>query len=150
MILTNIEECDRYEYISPLFKQLFDYVRSHDLLNMPIGRIEIDGDRLFINNSDPECVPQEEQRLEVHRIYTDVHILLEGHERIGWSPLSDINSIAVDYDTEGDYMFYSDAPATWFDLTPGQMLIAFPEDAHAPIVGCGKIRKAIAKLKIEK
>ena len=148
MILTNLEECSRYEALHPLFKKLFDYVRTHDLLNMPIGRIGIDGDNLFINNSDPECVAQEDQKLEVHRIYTDIHILLEGHERIGWSPLSSIDAIAVPYNEEGDYMFYNDAPQSWVDLTPGQMLVAFPEDAHAPIVGSGKIRKAIAKLKI--
>ncbi len=148
MILSNLKDCDRYAAIHPLFKQLFDFVRSHDLLSMPIGRIEIDGDLLFINNSETECVEQEDQKLEVHRLYTDVHILLNGNERIGWSQLSDINDISKDYDEDGDYMFFNDKPQSWFDLTPGQIFIAFPEDAHAPIVGKGKIRKAIAKLKI--
>lgn len=148
MILTNINDCNRYEGLHPLFKQLFDYVRTHNLLDMPIGRIEIDGDRLFINNSEPECIAQETQQLEVHRQYTDVHILLSGKERIGWSSTSDIRTVTKPYDEEGDFMFYGDTPTSWFDLTPGQMFIAFPEDAHAPIVGNGKIRKAIAKLKI--
>lgn len=146
MILTNLNDCSRYEGLHPLFKQLFDYVRTHDLLSMPIGRIEIDGDRLFINNSDPDCVAQEDQRLEVHRRYTDVHILLEGNERIGWAPTEELSHISTPYDEEGDFMFYSDSAASWVDLTPGQIFIAFPEDAHAPIIGKGKIRKAIAKL----
>ena len=150
MILTNIENCSRYESLHPLFKQLFDYVRTNELLNMPIGRIELDGDNLFINNSEPECVPQEEQKLEVHKVYTDVHILLEGNERIGWASTEELSQITTPYDEEGDYMFYGDVPLSWVDLTPGQIFIAYPEDAHAPIVGKVKIRKAIAKLKIPK
>lgn len=150
MILTNLKDCSRYEAIHPLFKQLFDYVRSHDLLSMPIGRIEIDGDRLFINNSEPDCVDEESQQLEVHRRYTDVHILLEGNERIGWSAIDDVKNVSKPYDEEGDYMFYSDRPTSWVDLTPGQVFVAFPEDPHAPICGKGKIRKAIAKLLIER
>lgn len=148
MILTDIEHCSRYEALHPLFKPLFDYVRTHDLLSMPIGRIEIDGDRLFINNSEPECVAQENQLLEVHRRYTDVHILLEGVERIGWSTIDEMHTVSKPYDEEGDFMFYSDPVTSWVDLKPGQIFIAFPEDPHAPIVGSGKIRKAIAKLKM--
>lgn len=148
MILTNLKDCRRYEAIHPLFKQLFDFISTHNLLEMPIGRIEIDGDNLFINNSEPECISQEEQLLEVHRKYTDVHILLEGNERIGWSALENVKNISKQYDETGDFMFYNDRPTSWIDLTPGQIFIAFPEDPHAPIVGKGKIRKAIAKLKI--
>lgn len=148
MILTDVRNCSRYEALHPLFKQLFDYVRAHDLLSMPIGRIEIDGDRLFINNSEPECVAQDEQLLEVHRRYADVHILLEGVERIGWSTVDKMHTVAKSYDDEGDFMFYSDPVTSWVDLQPGQMFIAFPEDPHAPIVGSGKIRKAIAKVKM--
>ena len=149
MILTDLNDCSRYEGLIPRFKQLLDFVRTHDLLSMPLGRIELDGDRLFINNSEPDCVEQDKQLLEVHRRYIDVHILLEGKERIGWCPFGDLKNISTPYDDEGDYMFYGDVPTSWVDLVPGQIFIAFPEDPHAPIVGEGKIRKAIAKLKIE-
>lgn len=42
----------------------------------------------------------------------------------------------------------SDCSTTWVDLYPGQLLIVYPEDPHAPIIGQGKIRKLIAKVKI--
>ena len=54
MIVSDIRQSARIESLHPLFKTVFDYVKSHDLLNEPCGRIELDGDRLFINNVNPE------------------------------------------------------------------------------------------------
>ena len=59
MILTNLQNTARIEALHPRFKMLFDYVKSHDILHTPCGRIELDGDNLFINNVNPECMPAE-------------------------------------------------------------------------------------------
>ena len=67
MIVSRLENSSRIESLHPLFKQLFDYVKTHDLLNAPLGRIELDGDNLFINNVNPECVPADKQVLETVR-----------------------------------------------------------------------------------
>lgn len=115
----------------------------------PCGRIELDGDRLFINNVNPQCVTAAEQVLEVHRRYLDVHILLEGEETIGWSPLAELKEEKQAYDAEADCALYTDRPSTYVTLRPGQWLIAWPEDAHAPVIGQGKIRKLIAKVRID-
>lgn len=53
MVLSNLQHSDRVESLHPLFKTVFDYVKSHDLLNTPCGRIELQGDDLFINNVNP-------------------------------------------------------------------------------------------------
>ena len=90
MILTTLNDSQRIEPLHPLFKTLFDYVKQHNLLDAPLGRIEIDGDNLFINNSLAEGVARDAQVLEIHRKYIDVHILLEGNETIGWKPLGEI------------------------------------------------------------
>lgn len=148
MIITTLRDANRYQSLHPLFAQLFDYVGSHDLLNTPLGRITVDGDRLYINNVNPQCVAAEEQKLEVHRNYIDVHILLEGHERIGWKPLDECKDLVQPYDAAGDCALYADRPTAYADLLPGHVCIVWPEDAHAPVVGSGKIRKLIAKVKL--
>mgnify|MGYP000002021626 FL=1 len=148
MIVSNLQDSARIEALHPLFKQLFDYVKSHDLLHTPCGRIELDGSNLFINNVNPTCVKAPEQVLEVHRNYIDVHILLEGKERIGWKALEDVSQLKQAYQEEGDCALYSDTPTCFVDLLPGQFLIVYPEDPHAPVIGEGKIRKLIAKVKI--
>lgn len=148
MIVTNLNNTERIESLHPLFKKLFDYVKTHDILNTPCGRIDIDGDNLYINNVNPECIPAEKQVLEVHRDYIDVQILLQGKETIGWKALEDSKEEVKPYEKESDCALYSDTPTTWIHLVPGQLAIFFPEDAHAPVIGEGKIRKMIAKVKL--
>lgn len=149
MILGKLQDSSRIETLHPLFKKFFDYVKTHDLLNTPCGRVEIDGDNMFINNMNPECVAQEKQVMEVHHKYIDVHVLLEGKERIGWKPVSDLTTEVQPYSDEADCALYSDKGTTYVDMVPGQFLIAYPEDAHAPMVGEGKIRKFIGKIRLQ-
>lgn len=148
MIVSNLQNSERMESLHPLFKQLFDYVKTHDLLHTECGRIELAGDDLFINNVNPTCVSASDQVLEVHRDYIDVHILLEGKERIGWKAIEDVTDLKQAYQKEGDCALYSDTPTSFVDLLPGQFLIVFPEDPHAPVIGEGKIRKLIGKVRL--
>ncbi|RHJ49308.1 YhcH/YjgK/YiaL family protein [Bacteroides sp. AM10-21B] len=148
MIVSNLQNSGRIEMLHPQFKTLFDYVKTHDLLHAELGRIDIDGDNLFVMNINPECVAQDKQVLEVHRAYIDVHILLQGVERIGWKAIEDVKQQVKPYEEEGDCALYSDCSTMWVDLNPGQFMIVYPEDPHAPVIGQGKIRKLIAKVKL--
>lgn len=148
MIVSNLQNSQRVESLHPLFKPLFDYVKSHDLLHAELGRIELKGDELFISNVNPACVQAEEQVLELHRDYIDIHILLEGTETIGWKALEDLQEEVKAYEKEGDCALYKDTPTMFIHLQPAQFVIVYPEDPHAPIIGKGKIRKLIAKVKL--
>lgn len=148
MIVLNYQNSDRIECLHPLFKTLFDYVKSHDLLRTALGRIDVMGDDLFIMNVEADAVWAEQPVLELHHQYIDVHILLEGRERIGWKATDDLTQEVKAYSSDGDCALYGDAPSMWVDLLPGQFVIVYPEDAHAPCIGEGKIRKLIAKVKL--
>lgn len=148
MIISNLQNSGRVESLHPLFKKLFDYVKTHDLLHTPCGRIELEGDKLFVNNVNPTCVAADNQVLELHREYIDVHILLEGKETIGWKAIEELTQEQQSYQAESDCALYTDKPTTYVDLLPGQFVIVFPEDPHAPLIGEGKIRKLIGKVKI--
>ena len=137
MIASDLKHSERIESLHPLFKTLFDYVKSHDLLHAEPGRIEISGNDLFINHVYTEGVPAEKQPLEAHRAYIDVHILLEGRERIGWKSIEDVRCA-----------LYTEPASSYVDLMPGQFLIVYPEDPHAPLIGNGKIHKLIGKVKL--
>lgn len=147
MIVSNLQHTAQLERLHPLFKTLFDYVQSHDLLNAPLGRIILDGDNLFINNVATEGISRSVQVLEMHRQYIDVHFLLKGKEQIGWKALEDLKDIGA-YSAEKDCALSKDKPSTWVTLTPGQFMIVGPEDPHAPVVGRGAIRKLVAKIRV--
>lgn len=148
MILGSLEHSERIECLHPSFKQVFNFIKANDLLNAPLERIELDSDKLFINNVNPECVPQDKQVLEAHRDYLDIHVLLEGSERIGWKNLEDCGEPSKAYDQEGDYMLFDQPATSYVDLRPGQFAIVWPEDAHAPLIGEGKVRKLIVKARL--
>ena len=148
MIISNLNDSERIESLHPLFKAAFAYIKSHDLLNMPLGRIELDGDRLFINNAESTLVEKDKQIIEVHRQYIDIHVPLNGMETIGWKTLADLSVVDKAYNAEGDFGTYTEPASTYVTLKPGQFLIAWPEDGHAPIIGEGTLRKAIIKVKL--
>ena len=150
MILAHIEDSERYFSLHPLFKQLFDYVKTHDLSQVPAERITLDGERLFINVADASLKSPEEQVLEVHRRYIDVHFPLSSNEVMGWSPLQGLQTESVNpFNEEDDYAVYAEAAQTYLTIRPGEFAIVWPEDAHAPIIGEGKLRKLIAKVLID-
>lgn len=148
MVISNLQNSDRIEPLHPLFKLLFEYVKSHDLLHATLGKVDLEGDILFLRNIAADGVPQDKQPLEGHRRYIDVHILLDGRERIGWKPLGRAVEEAKPYSEADDCVLYTDSATTYVDLLPGDFVVAYPEDLHAPLIGNGNIRKLIAKVKL--
>ena len=52
MILDQLSNAARYESCHSRFKAAFDFLRSNDLLNMPAGKVELEGQDLFVNILD--------------------------------------------------------------------------------------------------
>lgn len=148
MILANLNDSDRINSLHPLFERLFHFVKTNDLLHHDLGRIELNGDELFINNVEATLVEESLQPLEVHQNYIDVHIPLSANERIGWKSFSALGAPREAFDEENDFALYDESPSTFVEVKVGEFLVVFPEDAHAPIIGNGKLRKLIAKVKI--
>lgn len=148
MIVSTLSQSKRIEGLHPLFKEAFDYIKNNDLLNAPLGRIELKGDDLFINNVEVDALEKNKQVLEIHRKYIDIHVLLSGQETMGWLPTEESKEEKQAFDVEADCALYTDAPSTFITMRPQDFVIVYPEDAHAPIIGTGKIRKLIVKVKL--
>lgn len=148
MQIGKLELSERVEPILPALKRLFDFVKNNDFNALPLGKIEVDGDDIFIMNNNADAASEKERPLEMHRAYIDVHIPLDSKEKIGWKPTDEIEHFTQEYSAEGDCALSDDAPRYFVELVPGEYCIVFPEDAHAPAVGTGKIRKLIGKIKL--
>ena len=148
MILATVTNADRYAALHPLFPRAFKFMRITDLLSLAPGRYPIVGDELL---AIVESVPgrtRAEAQLECHRRYIDIQLVLQGTDEMGWKALADCREPVSDYSAEKDIQFFHDAPATWIATPPGAFCIFFSEDAHAPLVCSGNIRKVIFKIAV--
>lgn len=149
MILDSLENRARYYVLNPRLEKAFDYLLSTDLDVLSAGRHAIDGDDIFINVMDVDLKRPADAKLEIHDRYLDVQVLVRGErEAFGWSPRCRVCRSLGAFDAEKDIQFFDDVPQTYYQMTPGQFTLLFPQDAHAPMVGEGAIRKVIVKVRI--
>lgn len=149
MIVTDIHNAERYFPLHPFIKEFFAYLTSHDLSEVQPSRISLHGDDLYLNVDEGQLQPADERLLEAHRKYIDIQVPLTAPERFGWKSLNDIQTPPLQpYDPACDIVFYKESFTDLIDVHPGQCYILFPEDAHAPLIGVGSIRKIIGKLRL--
>jgi len=147
MIIDQLENAGRYVSQHPSFAKAFDYLRTTDLAAMQAGEYPID-DNLRASVSVRAGKTREGARREAHDQNIDIQVCIAGAEEMGWKPRADCGQPTAPYDAAKDVVFYPDAPDTYFSLRPGQFVIFFPEDVHAPMIGGGEIKKMVIKVKL--
>lgn len=149
MIVADLQDAPFYEKVHPLFKQAFDYIRQHDLNSLPVGKIELNGEQLFLSVAEMEGKERDKALIETHQRYIDIQMPLQGVEIIGWRSESMCTSVSKPYDVDKDIAFFEDQPTNYITLHPGQFAIFFPHDGHAPGISNESIKKIIFKIKTE-
>ena len=147
MIIDNLDNLSKYVALNPLFADVIEFLKTHDLNTMEIGKYPIREKDLFLNLTTAKGRGKEAAVLETHVEMIDIQIPLSCEETFGYTPLTDLP--ALDYNAEKDITKYGDLMAqTYVTLKPMQMGIFFPQDGHAPcIADQPEIRKAIFKVK---
>lgn len=148
MILDTLTNAGRYAHLHPLFEQAFTFMQTQNLNALAPGRHKIVGDDLFVVIQHVQARPRHEAQLECHRRYIDIQLVLEGVDEMGWKPLGDCHAPVSDYLEEKDICFFHDPADAWVATPAGAFCVFFPEDAHAPLVGTGAIRKAVFKVAV--
>ena len=147
MILDSLKNKEQYVSLHPRFKQVFEYIDTHDLASMELGRHDIDGDDIFVMVQELDLRPYEAARLELHRKYIDIQLVLRGpEEHFGWSEKKDCLKPETEFDEVKDIQLFVDTPQCFYTVREGQFSILFPEDGHAPMLGEGKVKKCIFKI----
>lgn len=147
MILDNISCYESYTELNERFKLALNFINTNDIKNMEAGRYEIDGDNVFLMVVDQIAMKSKEEAfLEVHNKYIDIQMPLSGEETFGWNNRSDCSLVKTEFDADQDIMFFSDLPRNYINVQPGEFIVFFPQDAHAPLVGNGTIKKCIIKV----
>lgn len=88
---------------------------------------------------------------EIHRKHIDIHLVLEGVEKMR---IAHVNTTRPEeaYDETADFQKVAGTMQEEVILTPGQFVICFPQDAHMTLI-CqgvpGKLKKVIFKILCE-
>lgn len=148
MIVTSIDNFGLYTNLHPLFESVDKELISNALLRYN-EEILLDGRKLYASPARSVGKRAEDALLEAHDRYIDVQVCLEGEERMGWRNRAECANVAIPYQIDRDIMFYNDKPSMYITLKPNQMAVFFPNDAHAPLIGEGMIRKVVFKVLLE-
>lgn len=128
MILTAWEFLKEYD---PFIGSIVSgFMNENDVNTIATGRYDLD-DGCYVNVDEYET--RENYNFEAHHDYIDIHLMIDGEEIIFVEPL--INGIeSVPYSKEKDVAFYSCDNVSYgcVNLLPGNAVVLFPWDMHAP------------------
>lgn len=151
MILDELSQAGKYYVLHPRFKTAFDFLINNNLEELSLGKHIIEGEDVFaiIVNEDGVAMLDSTAEFECHNTYIDIQYVFGGVETIGYKHRDTCVEPRGAYNQEKDVLFFEDAPDFFFKLSPGQFGIYFPTDVHAPMIGEGKIRKVVLKVRVK-
>lgn len=154
MIFGNLHNLESYKNQLPegIYESL-KKMREFDFENAADGKFEI-ADAGMMSLESPMTEPVEARRLEGHRKFIDVVLLVDGEEWIGVLPITDARGVTEEIPDRDLYFYEGTAEETRVHMRPGRFLICFPDDLHRPLCatadGPAKIRKAVLKYPVTK
>ncbi len=150
MIFGNIKQLDNYSSLSEGIKECFEYAKQHSLLDYKTGTYQLRGENIFVNIVEYETCNKDDRFWEAHRKYIDIHLMLEGSERIDVNFIDELEQ--KEYKAEDDFLALAGDNSGSVKLKDGDFLICFPEDAHMTAIKTEEkeeIKKAIFKVIVE-
>jgi biofilm protein TabA len=149
MVLDVLENAHRYLALNKGFAHAVDFLLRPDLKELPVGKYEIESDRVYAMVSKGPGRRKEEGRLETHERYIDIQFVLAGTDTMGWKPRAGCRQLSREYNQKSDVQFFADEPDAWLPVGSGAFVIFFPEDAHTPLISSGEIHKVVVKVAMD-
>jgi len=150
MILDRVENLGAYAAMNRNFGAVVEFLESNDVSKLELGKHEIVANgEAYINVMETTLHPLEELKMEFHREYIDIQLPFTQTETIGWGELKDVTAgKTIEFNVEGDYGLFDGEVGHWITVKPGEAIVLFPNDVHAPCGGAGVQRKAVIKVRV--
>lgn len=151
MIYAKNADALAYRGIHPNLDLALEHITPEFLVSLRDNqRVELKGDLVYCTRFTYETIPQEESFFEAHRRYLDIHIMVEGEERVDMNRPEDLKLT----DAQEGNDFYAYQGESWHStvLKPGEFLVVFPGDAHrikVQVDGPKTVSKAVFKVCID-
>lgn len=149
MICDSVAHWKTYLGLSERLDKALCYIAENDLTAMADGSYVIDENGVNLRLSSYVTKSPEDAKIEAHREFLDIQLVLDGEEIIRYGLLEE-----MDRETEAhpdrDLYFYA-GPTQPAALFSGKFLILFPTDVHGPGICLGQpspVRKALVKVRL--
>ena len=131
MIFDQYANHKRYLGISNSLDLILSFLQTSDLTSLPLGRIDLDGSRVYCNHFIYETHAITDDLLfESHTNCVDVHFILKGKELIAITPTSSL--VETDRLLQSDTVLYTGAPDYCIPMSDHSLLVVFPNEGHMP------------------
>lgn len=152
MIYDKISNCAQYANLSEPFRKAFDFMQSHDLAALAVGRHEIDGDNAYLMVQEKVLADWENGVWEGHCKYADIQLVVDGEEILGVRSTENL-AVSQEYNGEKDFLLFDQkAEGLALPLEKGDFAVLFPADAHRPGIrkpgGKAESRRIVVKVKV--
>lgn len=148
MIIDRLDNAEQYINLNNDFKLVFDFIKNNDLKSMECGIHELRGKEVFFNLQEYET--KHIQKLEAHKKYIDIQVVVENIEQMGYTNIEN-TTIIEDYNEEKDVMFL-EGIVDKILADNKTFIIFYPQDAHMPALAVDSpkiVKKAIFKILIK-
>ena len=147
MILDTLDRLESYGFISPLMGKVSEFFRNTDLAKLEPGRIDLQGDDLFVNVNRQGAQTRDEVPIEAHKEYIDIQVPISCDEEMGFLSASFLPVPSKPYSAERDVAFYPGLCDTYLNVRKGMFVVFFPGEGHAPAITEDGILKLIVKIR---
>ena len=147
MILDTLDRLESYSYLSPLMDKVVEFFSKTDLSSLEPGRIDLQGDDLFVNVNRQGAQTRDEVPIEAHREYIDIQVPISCDEEMGFLSAQFMPAPSKPYSAEKDVAFYPGLCDTYLNVRKGMFVVFFPGEGHAPAITKGGILKLIVKIR---
>jgi len=153
MIVTHLTNAREQMALTPGMRKALDFLNDASGKELPDGRVELDGNRVFALVQSYQTLPAGDEVLfEAHRDYIDVQYVARGREIMGWAPAEQLASrVAYDPANEAWLATLPAQVATFVRLEAGYIAVLHPADAHAPRLAAGApagVKKIVVKVAV--
>jgi biofilm protein TabA len=149
MIIDTLDACEKYLCLHPGFAEAFHFLKNQPSAPDIDQRIPIQGELIHATYMQRSGKTRDTAKMEAHRGNIDIQFLISGDEEFGWKPTGRCTLPEGDFNPERDVQFFKDAPDSWHVLRPGQFVIFYPGDTHAPMVSSEHLTKVVIKVAVD-
>ena len=123
MVVDRLENIEKYASLNPLFAQAIEFLKSHDLNALEVGKTELKGKDLLVNVAQTKPKTKEDAKLETHKDFIDIQIPLSGTEIMGYTAAKDCMPEDAPYNAEKDITFFTGLAESYIEVKPGMFAI---------------------------